>query len=81
MKNYIKVKQIDDNIDFVNLAITLKNVDSKSREDMKVVCKKLGFSISLILIILLFSINHTPHNTAKKWHCAFYKSTRFRQDN
>ncbi len=45
MKNYIKIKQIDDNIDFVNLATTLKNVDSKSREDMKVVCKDLGFNI------------------------------------
>ena len=45
MKNYIKIKQIDGNIDFINLAITLKNVDSKSREDMKVVCKDLGFNI------------------------------------
>ena len=45
MKNYIKIKQIDDNIDFINLVITLKNVDSKSREDMKIVCKDLGFNI------------------------------------
>ena len=45
MKNYITVQQINDNIDFVNLAITLSNVDSKSREDMKVVCKDGNFNI------------------------------------
>ena len=43
MKNYITVQQINENIDFVNLAITLNNVDSKSIDDMKMVCKDANF--------------------------------------
>ena len=45
MKNYITVQQINENIDFVNLAITLNNVDSKSIDDMKMVCKDANFNI------------------------------------
>lgn len=45
MDNYITVKEIEENIDFVNLAITLKNVDAKSREDMKIVCESKKFKI------------------------------------
>lgn len=45
MNNYITVKEIEKNIDFVNLAITLKNVDAKSREDMKHVCESKKFKI------------------------------------
>ena len=45
MENYIKIKQIDENIDFINLAITLSNIDSKSREDMKVVCEEANFNL------------------------------------
>ena len=45
MKNYITLQEINDKVDFVNLAITLSNVDSKSREDMEVVCKEGNFNI------------------------------------
>lgn len=45
MKNYITVKEIDENIDFVNLAITLKDIDAKSRQDMSKVCKEANFNI------------------------------------
>ena len=45
MENYIRVKQIDENIDFINFAITLSNIDSKSREDMKVVCEDANFNL------------------------------------
>lgn len=45
MDKYIKVQQIDEKIDFVNLAITLSNVDSKCREDMEFVCKSANFNI------------------------------------
>ena len=45
MNNYITIQQIDEKIDFVNLAITLSNVNSKSREDMEVVCKDGNFNI------------------------------------
>ncbi|WP_195250783.1 peptidoglycan editing factor PgeF [Romboutsia sp. 1001713B170207_170306_H8] len=34
MENYIEVKKIKDEIDFVNLAITTKNIDSKSKNDL-----------------------------------------------
>ena len=34
MENYIEVKKIKDEIDFVNLAITTKNIDSKSKRDL-----------------------------------------------
>ena len=30
MSNYIDVKSVKENIDFINLAITLKSVDSKN---------------------------------------------------
>ncbi|MEF9992579.1 MAG: peptidoglycan editing factor PgeF [Romboutsia sp.] len=43
MKDYIRVKEIDDNIDFINLAITCKNIDAKSSQDMKKLCDKAGF--------------------------------------
>ena len=45
MEHYIKVNQIDENIDFINFAITLSNIDSKSREDMKVVCEDANFNL------------------------------------
>ncbi|MGL6105489.1 peptidoglycan editing factor PgeF [Romboutsia sp.] len=45
MKNYMTVQEIKDNIDFVNLAITLKNIDAKSREDMKLVCEEEDLNI------------------------------------
>ena len=45
MDKYIKVQQIDEKIDFVNLAITLSNVDSKCREDMELVCESANFNI------------------------------------
>lgn len=46
MKDYIKVTEIEENIDFVNLAITCKNVDAKSSEDMIKICQDAGFNIS-----------------------------------
>ncbi|MBQ6631631.1 MAG: peptidoglycan editing factor PgeF [Romboutsia sp.] len=45
MDKYIKVQQIDEKIDFVNLAITLSNVDSKCREDIEFVCQSANFNI------------------------------------
>lgn len=45
MKNYIRVQQIDKNIDFINFAITLNNIDSKSRQDMEKVCEQGNFNI------------------------------------
>ena len=48
MKNYITVQQINENIDFVNLAITLNNVDSKSIDDMKIRAK-IGDSVTELL--------------------------------
>lgn len=45
MDKYIKVQQIDEKIDFVNLAITLSNVDSKCREDMEFICESANFNI------------------------------------
>ena len=45
MDKYIKVQQIDEKIDFVNLAITFSNVDSKCREDMELVCESANFNI------------------------------------
>lgn len=47
MNNYITIQPIDEKIDFVNLAITLSNVNSKSREDMEVVCKDGNFNIKI----------------------------------
>ena len=46
MDNYIKVQQIDEKIDFINFAITLSNIDSKSRQDMELVCKEGNFNIN-----------------------------------
>ena len=45
MTNFINVKQIKENIGFVNLAITLKNIDAKSKEDMLKVCEEGKFTI------------------------------------
>ncbi|MGL5347322.1 MAG: peptidoglycan editing factor PgeF [Peptostreptococcaceae bacterium] len=45
MKNFITVKEIDESIDFVNLAITLKDIDAKSRQDMLKVCEEGNFNI------------------------------------
>jgi len=45
MTNFINVKQIKENIGFVNLAITLKNIDAKSKEDMLKVCEQGNFTI------------------------------------
>lgn len=43
MSDYIRVEEVQKNIEFVNLAITTKEVDSKSREDMIKVCKEANF--------------------------------------
>lgn len=45
MNNYMTIKDVKENFDFVNFAITLKNIDAKSREDMKLVCEEEGFNI------------------------------------
>ena len=34
MENYISVKKVKEELDFVNLAITTKNIDSKNKEDL-----------------------------------------------
>ena len=34
MENYINVKKVKEELDFVNLAITTKNIDSKNKEDL-----------------------------------------------
>lgn len=44
MKDYIRVKEIEDNINFINLAITCKNVDAKYSEEMRKVCKDADFT-------------------------------------
>lgn len=44
MEKFIRVNEIDKNLDFVNLAITLKNVDAKSKDDMLTVCKEGNFN-------------------------------------
>ena len=46
MNNYITVKEIEDSIDFINLAFTLKNIDAKSRDDISKVCKEQNFNIN-----------------------------------
>lgn len=43
MKDFIYVDKIKDEIDFVNLAITLKSINSKSKEDMLKVCEQGDF--------------------------------------
>lgn len=45
MKDYIRVEDIEKNIDFINLAITCKNIDAKSKEDMIRICKDACFEI------------------------------------
>ena len=42
MNNFIRINDID--CDFTNFIITTKNVDSKSREDMKKVCDEAGLN-------------------------------------
>lgn len=44
MEKFIRVNEIEKNLDFVNLAITLKNVDAKSKDDMLTVCKEGNFN-------------------------------------
>ncbi len=44
MNDFINVKDIKDNIDFINLGITVKDVDAKSKEDMSRVCNKGNFT-------------------------------------
>ncbi|MPM79899.1 hypothetical protein SDC9_126941 [bioreactor metagenome] len=44
MDKFINVKDIKDNIDFVNLAITLKCINAKSKEDMLKVCNEGKFT-------------------------------------
>ena len=46
MNNYITVKDIDKNIEFINLAFTLKSIDAKSRDDISKVCKEQDFNIN-----------------------------------
>lgn len=45
MKDYIRVDEVEKNLDFINLAITLKSVDGKNRQDMIKVCSDAGFNI------------------------------------
>lgn len=44
MEKFIRVNEIEKILDFVNLAITLKNVDAKSKDDMLIVCKEGNFN-------------------------------------
>lgn len=44
MEKFIRVNEIEKNLDFVNLAVTLKNVDAKSKDDMLTVCKEGNFN-------------------------------------
>ncbi len=44
MNDFINVKDIKDNIDFINLGITLKDVDAKSKKDMLRVCNTGNFT-------------------------------------
>lgn len=46
MQDYIKVKEIEENIDFINLAITCKNIDAKSKDDMLKICNDGGFDFN-----------------------------------
>ena len=39
------IEEINDKIDFINFAITLSNIDSKSRQDMEIVCNEGNFNI------------------------------------
>ena len=40
------IEEINDKIDFIKFAITLSNIDSKSRQDMELVCKEGKFNIN-----------------------------------
>ena len=40
------IEEINDKIDFINFAITFSNIDSKSRQDMELVCKEGNFNIN-----------------------------------
>ncbi|MDK2563076.1 peptidoglycan editing factor PgeF [Romboutsia sedimentorum] len=44
MNDFINVKDIKDNIDFINLAITLKDIDAKLKKDMLRVCNTGNFN-------------------------------------
>lgn len=44
MEKFIRVNEIEKNLDFINLAVTLKNVDAKSKDDMLSVCKEGNFN-------------------------------------
>lgn len=44
MNDFINVKEIQENIDFINLAITRKNIDAKCKEDMLKVCEDGNFT-------------------------------------
>lgn len=45
MENYISIKKITDEVDFVNLAITTKNIDSKNKEDLLKTFSKEEFNL------------------------------------
>lgn len=45
MENYIRVKKVDEELDFVNLAITNKNIDSKNIEDLLNTFSKNDFNL------------------------------------
>ena len=47
MNNFIRINDID--CDFTNFIITTKNVDSKSREDMKKVCDEAGLNFDNLM--------------------------------
>lgn len=44
MKDYIRIKEIEENIEFINFAISCKNIDAKSSNDMKRLCNELNFN-------------------------------------
>lgn len=46
MENYISVQKINDEIDFVNLVITTKNIDSKNKEDLIKTFNKKEFNLN-----------------------------------
>lgn len=46
MRDYIRVTEIEENIDFINLVITGKNIDAKSKDDMNKICQDAGFNFT-----------------------------------
>lgn len=46
MENYISVQKINDEIDFVNLVITTKNINSKNKEDLIKTFNKKEFNLN-----------------------------------